>query len=937
MPPPAPVVSSPATGAGISAAAAPGGFVTVSGTAEAGAAVEVTVGGTTHVASRSGASWTTTFGLADGVWAVSATATDAAGNVSAAGTSGFTLDTAAPSAPAFTFPLDGALLGAAQAPGGLLTLTGASDAGTTVAVTVDGSAHPASVSGTGWSLTLTLGDGPHPASAVAADAVGNAAASAGILFRIDATPPAAPTLNAVPSSTAADPIVLSGSAEAGASVELFLDGVSQGTTIAGPSFSFSIPGLPNGPRAAHVVATDAAGNASPPSTTRSFLVDRTAPGLATVDVPADGALLGAAAAPLGVVAFSGTSEMGSAVDVEVDWIVLDVADAATGAWSAAFSVLDGDHQVRVRARDGAGNAGPWSAASLFSVDTVAPAAPSIDTLPPATHAAAVAVTGLAEPGSIVAVYLDGAFAGTTEASGGMFSLAVAVAEGTPAFTATATDAAGNVSPLSGARSTAVDWVAPDAPSLAALVSPTDATTVVVSGAAEADATVTVYRDGAAFGTTSAPGGTFSLAVPVFTGTITFRATATDAAGNVSPLSAPITVVVDHELPAAPVLDPLVSPTNAVTVVVTGRADAGADVTVYRDGTPLAVVAAPAGTFSLAVAVDPGITTFTATARNTLGTISPLSNAVPVLVDRIAPDEPLLAALESPTGASLVTVAGTAEPGATVTVYRDGLAAGTASADASTGAFALDVAVDDGTFSFTAVARDPAGNDSLASAAVGVVVDHGLPAPPVLAGLVSPTNATTHRGVGRRRGSLHRHGPRRRRSGRHDHRHRRGVHARRRRARGDPRDHRDLPGLGRQPVGLLGHGLRHRRPDAARGPQRRRAGQWLRPRGRPGPLGHRIARRDRRRRDHPRARARPRRDDDLPSRPAPGRRPRPCPTVSTASAPGPSTRPGTPAPGPPSRPSRSTRTRPPRRRSPTSPRRPPPPPWRSAGRPRPAPP
>ena len=68
--------------------------------------------------------------------------------------------------------------------------------------------------------------------------------------------------------------------------------------------------------------------------------------------------------------------------------------------------------------------------------------------------------------------------------------------------------------------------------------------VVVSGTAEALASVTLFKDGANLATTNATAaGTWTYGVSLPNGTYTFTATATDTAGNVSPVSAPGTITV----------------------------------------------------------------------------------------------------------------------------------------------------------------------------------------------------------------------------------------------------------------------------------------------------------------------------------------------------------------------------------------------------------
>ncbi len=84
---------------------------------------------------------------------------------------------------------------------------------------------------------------------------------------------------------------------------------------------------------------------------------------------------------------------------------------------------------------------------------------------------------------------------------------------------------------------------------------TNDSTLILTGTAESQSNVRVYRDGRPIGATPADGGgawTFDYqGTPLADGTYSFTATATDLAGNVSPESAPLTVLVDQQGAPAP--------------------------------------------------------------------------------------------------------------------------------------------------------------------------------------------------------------------------------------------------------------------------------------------------------------------------------------------------------------------------------------------------
>src|SRR5207237_438887 len=120
------------------------------------------------------------------------------------------------------------------------------------------------------------------------------------------------------------------------------------------------------------------------------------------------------------------------------------------------------------------NVSPTSAPLGLTIDTAAPAAPSAQLAPASdtgipgdgvTADATPTFSGTAEPGSVVTLYVDGAAAGTAAAGpGGAWAVTPAglLADGSFVVTATATDAAGNVSAASETLTVTVDTAAPAA-------------------------------------------------------------------------------------------------------------------------------------------------------------------------------------------------------------------------------------------------------------------------------------------------------------------------------------------------------------------------------------------------------------------------------------------------------------------------------------------
>ncbi|HEY8699374.1 MAG TPA: Ig-like domain-containing protein [Arthrobacter sp.] len=304
-------------------------------------------------------------------------------------------------------------------------------------------------------------------------------------------------------------------------------------------------------------ATDNAGNASA-SQNLAVKIDTVAPASPSIIVPGYVNIANVANVPV-----NGTAEPGSTLTLTVT----DVGAAHTvsqtltasgaGAWTATGLNLTALNQGTVtytaKATDAAGNTG--STVTVTSIkDTVAPGAPTISAplYVNGANGANVPVNGTAEAGAAVTlVVTDVGTAHTvsqtvTADSTGAWSTTglnlTALNDGTVTYTATATDAAGNTG-TSAAVTKTKDTVAPGLPtvSVPTFVNAANVANVPVSGTAEPGATValTVTDPGTAHtvsqtATANGTGGWSATALNLTTlnqGTVTYKVTATDAAGN----------------------------------------------------------------------------------------------------------------------------------------------------------------------------------------------------------------------------------------------------------------------------------------------------------------------------------------------------------------------------------------------------------------------
>ncbi|HET8540828.1 MAG TPA: Ig-like domain-containing protein [Anaeromyxobacter sp.] len=390
-PPAPPVVTGPADGAAI-----PSADVTFTGTAEAGATVEVQIDGTargTAVASGDGSWSIAVTGIAEGTRSIRARAIDAAGNASdLSAARSLRVDTTAPGAPAIDVPAEGAPIAAKDLQGGKVVFSGTADLDVTLVELEVGTQTVTDVATAGsWMILVTLVDGTdYSAHARATDAVGNVSGwSATRTFSVDTTPPLVPAIEAPTPGQALSRanlvggnVVFSGTTDAGATVEVQVDGAAAATaTVTGTAWSYAAP-LADEPHTVSARAKDALGNASAWTTPVSFTLDATAPAIPAVLVPQDGATLQASDLVGGKVVFSGTAETGATVDLLVDDAAAGSAVAgADRAWSVPVLLENGAHAVRARATDAVGNASTYSTAVAFTVDATRLAFPLVNPSP----------------------------------------------------------------------------------------------------------------------------------------------------------------------------------------------------------------------------------------------------------------------------------------------------------------------------------------------------------------------------------------------------------------------------------------------------------------------------------------------------------------------------------------------------------------------------
>jgi hypothetical protein len=699
--------------------------------------------GTTTANASGNYTYTVPTSLSDGTHAFTATATDAVGNISApSATLNITIDTQVPTVPTIT---TAQILTSDNTP----TVTGTAEANSTVTIYVDGNAVGTTTATASGNYTFTvatpLSDGTHAFTATATDAVGNVSApSATLNITIDTQKPTVPTITTAQTLTSDNTPTVTGTAEANSTVTIYVDGSAVGATTATASgnYTFTVPtSLSDGTHAFTATATDAVGNASAPSATLNITIDTQKPTVPTITTAQT---LTSDNTPT----VTGTAEANSTVTIYVDGNAVGTTTAnASGnyTFTVATPLADGTYAFAATATDAVGNVSAPSATLNITIDTHAPAAPTITTAQTLTNDNTPTVTGTAEANSIVTIYVDGTVAGTTTADAGgkyTFTVPASLSDGTHAFTATAKDAVGNTSAPSATLNITTDTQAPPAPTITTDKTPTSDNTPTVTGTAEANSTVRIYLGGNAVGTTKADASgnyTYTFNPSLADGNYTVTATATDAAGNTSVHSPALSITIDAAAPATPAAPQLIGGTNGIindaTPSIKGDAEANSTVTVYVDGKAVGTTKTDASghyTYTFDPALADGPHNITVTATDATGNTSGQSPALAIVIDTQAPAVPTVMTDKSPTKDNTPTVTGKAEPNSTVTVYIDGKPAGTTTADNNGNySYTFNPALTDGNHNVTTTATDAAGNTSAQTPPLSLNVDTQAPAAPTI--------------------------------------------------------------------------------------------------------------------------------------------------------------------------------------------------------------
>ncbi|HEY6898582.1 MAG TPA: Ig-like domain-containing protein [Rhodocyclaceae bacterium] len=424
------------------------------------------------------------------------------------------------------------------------------------------------------SFALSSGDGLKTLYAQFRDASGNVVGTSLSGIRLDTQAPTVAFVNPAAGSFINQPISVDATAADAAGIariEFYVDGQLVTTRTATPySYAWNVDLLPEGDHTLRLVAVDGAGRSA--ETSRTVTIGRYIPppdvaGPSLSNPRLNGAVLADGAVVVRTAGVSiDASDRSGVAHVE---LALDGSTIATATGSSTYSatlaldnVPNGPHVITWRAVDSVGNASSQNI--NISVVHALPPAPSLSapTNGLLTRDAAQTVSGSAEAGSTVQLFVNDAPAAgatTTAGSDGRFGIPLTLVNGANKLQARATDQYGD-GPLSAAITVTLDTSVPVTPANLT-VSSQAAGKLKLSWAATGDSNTVgynVYRATTAFATTgeaikvnaSALTATSMDDAPSPDGVYYYRVVALNRVGTVSPPSNLAQGVADATLPKA---------------------------------------------------------------------------------------------------------------------------------------------------------------------------------------------------------------------------------------------------------------------------------------------------------------------------------------------------------------------------------------------------
>ena len=701
----------------------------ISGTAKAGSNVTIMDGsnvlGTTTAGADGTWSFTPSVDLGRGEHSFTATAKDPMGNESSSSSWTVTIDTDAPVKPTIDAALDdvgtvqGTLSDGSSTDDPTPTLSGKAEAGSTVKIYDQNGLLgevTAKADGT-WSFSpvAKLPEGEHRFHVTATDKAGNtSAASDDFVLNLDYTAPDASKVSitdvvddfgsvtgSVTSGGKTDdntPLIKGTGAEAGNTITVYNGDKVIGTAKVQADGTWELQvtkALPDGTYNLTVKETDSVGNTTAASPEYIIQIDAGGqplpPTLSSVEddvAPHTGPLQKDATTNDNTLLLTGTAEANVTVRIyggpNGTTLLGETQADAQGKWSFNTPKLaDGVHTFVAEAINDIGQVSPQTGGFPVTVDTSAPGevtgfivsdneGPKTGVLSngDTTDDATPTISGKAEPGSVVHVYVNGQENGTAvaDANGNWTYTTGSLADGEYTFTARAEDSAGNLGAENAGVTVTLDTssvpvtivrVMDDKGTVTGELKANDVTDDArpdIIGKAKAGSIVTIKDGSVVLGTVTADASgnwTFTPTSDLGDGVHNITATAKDLTGK-EDTSSTFSFEIDSKAPNRPSIDYAEDQvgtvkddlnSNDVTddpqPILHGTAEANSTVNIYSvDGTLLGSVTANssgAWNFKPGSKLPEGKNTFYVTATDKAGNVSDKSADFVLTTDYTAPD------------------------------------------------------------------------------------------------------------------------------------------------------------------------------------------------------------------------------------------------------------------------------------------------------------
>lgn len=468
---------------------------------------------------------------------------------------------------------------------------------------------------------------------------------------VDTVPPAF-TVNPVPVEVTVDTVTISGSVEAGSTVQVSVGGsavVGAVVYSSSASWSVQVAGLSAGANTITVSAKDAAGNGSP---AQVVTVNYLLPAPAVVIAPV------ASVAKNSAITLTGSVDAGAAVVVTNQATSVSGNAVVSGAsWSYDLVLADGVNNIKVTAQKV--QSAVSAATVAVTLDAVAPVL-AVSALQNGSYTSSSVqnISGTVADLSAVTVSVNG---DVVALAGNAFSVPVALVNGSNVVTVVAVDAAGNATTNS--RTLYFDATRPSiVVSEPVDNSFTSATMLKVSGSVDKVSAVTVAGVAATVQDNS-----WSATVNLLAGANTVEIVATDLYGNSSSVKRSITL--DASNPNLSIVSPAQDVAiNVPNVLISGTVTDTSTLSLeYALNNTVAGVSSVDGVYSFNVDfAAEGTYPVAVTAKDAAG------NTTTVVRNVIYDITPPFFTLNKVAGAMPAKLSGTVEPGSLV-VVKDGAA------------------------------------------------------------------------------------------------------------------------------------------------------------------------------------------------------------------------------------------------------------------------